>query len=89
MSDLSKKRFQEIRRIMVDLHRLMQQATGEINRQQSYEYVEGVGYENRDKWEGHDAPETAQHPGYTKASAAIKRRSLDLTRALAEMRNGR
>lgn len=39
------------------------------------------------KWAG-KAPDNERHPGYTKASAALKRRSLDLTRALASMRKG-
>lgn len=60
---------------------------GEIDRKQTYEH-NGERYEMVDAYPHGPAPDGATHTGYALSSAALKRRSMDLTRALATMRKG-
>ena len=58
----------------------------EIQNQTTYEQVAGGHYEQVPAWPDGPAPDSAVHSGYSKSTAALKRRSMDLTRLLAELR---
>ena len=75
---LSKSNLERVRVIAGEVLALVLEVDHERQRVETRVYV------NRE-WE-HCIEERETHPGSTRASAALKRRSMDLTRALADLR---
>jgi len=81
---MKKSTVAEVARIAAEVKAMAEGVILEIDNQESWHY-DGKG--NRlIKYPNGPAPDNETHPGYAKSTAALKRRSMDLTRALAEMR---
>jgi hypothetical protein len=79
-----KKDATETIRLAQEVIELATEVVGQIDRQESYDYE---AQQIVQKYDG-AAPDMATHPGYSKTTAALNRRSLDLTRQLAKLRKG-
>lgn len=80
---MRKGTLKEIQKVTVDVLGLIDKAITEIDEQRRYDNVNGAIVRVHPLGA---APDDARHPLYTLTSSALRRRSMDLTRLLAEMR---
>lgn len=84
---LIKRQVADVAALAREVAALADGIVGEIDRKTTYEHT-GDRYEQVEAYPDGPAPDGETHSGYAASTAALKRRSMDLTRALATMRKG-